>query len=390
MYKYRIYPSKKQQIRLINSFKICKEIYNKLLEISIETYKSYSKTLGRFDYNKHLARKYPNIPGQVKQNVSHRLHQAFQNFFRKVKDKSWKKKGFPRFKNKVNSMTYPSGVDGRGKRCGFWFNSEKRLYISKIGIVPIVIHRPIKGKIKTLTIKKNSAGQWFAVFVCEIDFPQIKLPSKKRIGIDLGIENFATISNGELIENPRHIIKAEKRLKLLHRRLNRKKKRSINWRKAKFRLARQYLKVSNQRTDFLHKWSHKISRSYSFIAVEDLNVKNMVKNHYLAKSINDASWNKFIQMLSYKAVTCGGQLVKVNPRNTSKTCNECGVIVDMPLSKREFQCPECGFTCHRDLNASLNILSIATGCGEFTPVGDTVRPSMKARIIEAGTICNKS
>jgi len=380
MYRFRIYPSQKQKLRIINSFKICKAIYNELLDISKKTYKESGKTLRKFDYNKHLTGKYLEIYSQSKQNVSDRVHKAFSNFFRRVKDKSCKKKGFPRFKSRVNSITYPQS--------GFKLLSDKRLKLSKIGNVPIVLHRVPKGKIKTLTIKQNTAGQWFATFACEVKIPEVKHTSSEKVGLDVGLESYAVLSNGKFIDNPRHILKAEKMLKRLQRRLSRKKKGSVNRRKAKFRLAKQHIKVANQRIDFMHKLSHKLTQSYSFIAVEDLNIKSMLGNHWLAKSISDASWNSFVQMLSYKAVTCGGQLVKVNPRNTSKTCSKCGKIVDMPLSKRTFHCPNCGFVCHRDLNASINILKVGQDLPKLNACEDTVRPSLlKARVVEAGTIC---
>ncbi|MBI4451012.1 IS200/IS605 family element transposase accessory protein TnpB [Candidatus Woesearchaeota archaeon] len=193
-------------------------------------------------------------------------------------------------------------------------------------------------------------------------------PSDEKVGVDVGIENFVTLSNGEIASNSRHLVKSEKRLALLQRMLSRKKKGSKNRAKARFKLARLHDNIVNQRADFLHKLSHKLTRAYSFIAVEDLNVKGMTQDHCLAKHINDASWNTFVKMLSYKAVTCGGQLAKVNPRNTSKTCSKCGTVTEMPPSKRDFLCPNCGFACHRDLNASLNIQGRAGLARTPTPV----------------------
>ena len=323
---------------------------------------------------------------QVLQNVSDRLHKSFDNFFRRVKEKKSGKKvkvGFPRFKSRIKSITYPQS--------GFKFLNERSLKVSKIGSIPIVLHRIPRGKAKTMTIKQNKTGHWFAFFSCEAETQPVKHPSAEKIGIDFGIEHFATLSNGEAINNPKFLIKSEKRLKRVQRRLSRKKKGSANRREERFRLARQHLKVANQRSDFLHKLSHRIARTYSFIAVENLQIKNMVHNHYLAKSISDVSWGNFIQMLSYKAVTCGGQLVKVNPRGTSKTCSQCGTLVDMPLSKRTFHCPNCGLVLHRDLNASFNIYDRAGLARISTPVDDCVRPSLlKATVVEAGTIYQKS
>lgn len=378
MFKYRIYPSEKQKVRLINSFKICKEVYNTLLDLNKKLLITNKYGLDSLIIDlKCCNPTIKNVHSQVLQNVSDRLSKAFDNFFRRIKENS-KEKGYPRFKSRINSITYPQS--------GFKFINERRLYASKIGSIPIVLHRTPKGKIKTMAIKVNKAGQWFACFSCEIPEVKVKHPSKEKIGIDMGIESFATLSNGEFIENPKYLIKAERKLKRVQRRFSRKKLRSNNRRKYRFKLAKQHLKVFNQRTDFLHKVSYGIAKSNSFIAVEDLQIKNMVKNHHLAKSINDVSWGNFLNMLSYKAVKSGGKFVKVNPRNTSKTCSNCGTIIDMPLSNRIFKCPSCDFVCHRDLNASLNVLG--QGLSESTPVGDTVRPSfLKAGVVESGTIC---
>ena len=382
MYKYRLYPSKIQKERIINSLKTCKAIYNEILALNIDAYKFGKVTLSGFDCNKYLTGKFKEIHSQSKQNVSDRVHKAFANFFRRVKDKSCKEKGFPRFKSIVNSITFPQS--------GFKFISNRHLKVSKIGNLPIILHRVPKGKIKTLTIKQNKTNQWFAVFSCELPDVQVKHPSTEKIGIDVGLENFATLSNGERIENPRYLIKAESRIKILQRRVSRKVKGSANRRKAKFRLAKQHIKVVNQRTDFLHKLSHRIAKTYSFIAVEDLNVKGMLNNHWLAKNISDASWNVFLNMVSYKAVNSGGECVKRNPRNTSKTCSECGAVMDMPLSKRTFQCLNCGFVCHRDENASINILNGMGGLPKTdTPVetsSSATEQSVVSAVVEAGTI----
>jgi len=378
MYQYRLYPSRKQTELLFNSFKTCKTIYNELLELSIETYKTSGKTLKCYDYNKHLTGKHRELHSQVKQNISDRVYKSFQNFFRRAKDSLYKKKGFPRFKSSIHSITYPQS--------GFKFISQRRLHVSKIGNVPIVLHRIPKGKIKALTIKRNKAGQWFAIFSCEIDIKPVKHKSKEQVGIDVGLEQFATISNGIAIDNPRHIKKAEERLNRLQRRVSRKIKGSKNRRKAIHLLAVQHLKVANQRTDFLHKLSKEITQKYGFIAVEKLNINGMVKNHHLAKHITDASWDTFIRMLEYKAVTSGSRLVKINPRNTSKTCSKCGAIADISLNQRQFNCPACGFVCHRDLNASINILKVGRDSPEPNACGHGVRPShLKAVVDEAGT-----
>jgi len=267
--------------------------------------------------------------------------------------------------------------------------SDKKLFVSKIGNIPIVLHKVPKGKLKTFTIKRTAVG-WFVIFSCD-NIPVEKIEAEdNHIGIDVGIESFAVLSNGTKIENPKFLRKSEKKLARLQRRLSRKKKGSKNRRKARFKVAKIHERIFNQRQDFLHKTSLTIVKQFKIISVEKLQIRNMVKNHYLARSINDVSWGYFVQMLSYKVEKTGGQLIKVNPKNTSRTCSRCGAIQDMPLSKREFKCLSCGFVCHRDLNASINIDTV--GQAEFQALGLDVRPPLleKAVEYELGTICKSA
>lgn len=375
-FKYRIYPSKKQVIKLNKTISDCCFIYNKLLEDRINAYKNDKTNISQFNLNNITKDIDVYVYSQVKQNISKRINDAFNDFFRRVKEKKGKV-GFPRFKtlNRYKSITYPQK--------GFKFISEKKLFVSKIGNIPIILDRVPKGKLKTFTMKKTALG-WFAIFSCsDVPIEHIEVPDNS-IGIDVGIESFAVLSNGDKIENPKFLRKSEKKLAKLQRRLSRKKRGSSNRRKAKFKVAKLHERIFNQRQDFLHKTSFYIIKQFKIISVEKLQIRNMVKNHHLAKSINDASWGYFIQMLSYKVERTGGQLIKVNPRNTSKTCSNCGTIIKMPLNKRTFKC-KCGFVCHRDLNASLNINTL--GQREINACEHDVRPlETKAIVDEAGTI----
>ena len=376
-FKYRIYPSQKQVIKLNKTISNCCFVYNKLLETKINAYKTDNTNLSQFDLNKIAKDIDVPVHSQVKQNISKRINDAFNHFFRRIKAKKGKA-GFPRFKNlnRYKSITYPQS--------GFKIVSENKLFVSQIGNIPIVLDRVPKGKLKTFCIKKTAIG-WFAIFSCaDVPIEHIEVENN-QVGIDVGIENFATLSNGEVIANPTFLKKSEKKLARLQRRLSRKRKGSSNRRKARIKVARLHERIFNQRQDFLHKTSFSIIKRFKIISVENLQIKNMVRNHHLAKSINDVSWNSFLQMLSYKVERTGGQLVKVNPRNTSKTCSNCGSIMEMPLSKRTFKCLNCGFVCHRDLNASININT--AGQAEINACGLDVRPSsLKAIECEAGTI----
>jgi putative transposase len=363
-------------------------VYNKLLEDNTVGYKSTGKgKTSQFHFNARLKKlresdgKFSSVHSQALQNVSKRLSGAFNNFFRRLK--AGEKPGYPRFKSRVHSITYP--------QAGFKFASDRRLRVSKIGRIPIVKHRDLQGKVRTLTVKQNKLGQWFVVFSCVVDTPKVKHKGG-RVGIDVGLTHFATLSDGMKVDNPYHLFKSEHHLKLLHRRLSRKKKGSMNRLKVKYRLAKQELKVANQRTDFLHKLSHTLTQKYKTLSIENLNIKGMVRNHCLSKHIHDAGWGMFAQYLTYKAVTCGGLTVCVNPNGTSMECNKCGHIQAMPLSQRTFKCESCGNIEDRDVNASKNILARGTaGLAETHACGDstTTRPSAHrraSRVAETGTI----
>ncbi|MFH1638063.1 MAG: transposase [Candidatus Woesearchaeota archaeon] len=388
-YKFRLYPSKKQQALLFKNFQICKEVYNTLLEESKEL-----QTTNKYIFNS-LVRDikitckdyYSQVHSQVLQNVSDRLSKSFSHFFRRVKgQKSGMrvKAGYPRFKSKVRSITYPQK--------GFKSVECRKLFVSKIGLIPIKLHREIKGRIKTLTILVNSANQWHACFSCEVENKKQPHPSTEMLGIDVGVEHFATFSNGEHIANPKFLVNSHNKLKTEQRRLSLKKKGSSNRKKQRLKVARQHNRISNLRSDFLHKLSHRLAKSYSFIAVENLQIKNMLRNHHLARSISDASWGTFIDLLSYKVVTYGGQIEKVNPRGTSKTCSSCGKQIDMPLAKRQFNCPRCGLDLHRDVNSAIKILTDgrAGRARTYTPVDRTASAPLffgeASGLEEAGTL----
>jgi len=366
MFKFRLYPSKKQVNILENQLNLCRQTHNWLLASCKGTYEETGKTLTEFDLNKNLiALKHQKpeitpVHSQVLQNISKRIKDAYTGFF--TRRKAGLKAGLPRFKKhgSYKSITYPQS--GFKIKC-------KKLYLSKIGDIRITQHRDIQGQIKTLTIKRMPSGKWFAIFSCVVESDPVKHP-KKEVGIDVGLKTFAILSDGTTVDNPRFYRKSEKRLAHLQRNLSKKKKGSNNKNKARVKVARLHEHIQNSRTDFLHKESRKIVDTYENVYVEDLKIQNMVKNHCLAKSISDAGWGIFINMISYKAESAGGRLVKVNPRNTTQNCSQCGNKVQKSLSERTHDCPYCGLIMDRDLNASKNILKIGKELAEYTPVGE--------------------
>jgi len=376
-FRYRMYPSRVAEKTMFETLEVCRRVYNELLEISRETYQNTGKGLTQFDMNRcirYLDSHSYTVHSNVLQNVSDRLDKTFRHFFRRIRERHEGKKikaGYPRFKKKgaVKSFTYPQK--------GFKLDNHI-LYLAKIGKVNLRIGRKqnrVEGKIKTLTIKKMPSGKWFAIFACEIEARIRRNKNKRKVGIDVGLESFATLSDGTVIENHRFLVKSEKILKIMGRRLSRKEKGSKRREKARIKLARIYEKIHNQRYDFLHKTTKMLVNKFSYIAVENLNIKGMVRHPYLAKHINDASWNCFIEMLGYKAESGSGRVVKVNSSGTSQICSQCGNIVLKTLAVRWHKCPICGLQISRDLNSARLMLNRATAgtaeshaCGDGSPL----------------------
>lgn len=354
-YKFRIFPSKTVVKKLERTLSACRTLYNSELEYEKQLWFSEKRFVGRDELNllipdwKTINPDLKKVHSQVLQNVSDRLVKSFENFFGRVG--RGEKAGFPRFKSKdrYDSFTFPQS--------GFGFE-DNELKLSKIGMVNIKRHREIEGKVKTLTINKTCTGKWFANFSV---VKEIKVRQKnfgKCVGIDVGLNSFYADSEGNKVDNPRWLRRSEERLKLLQRQHSKKRKGSRNRKKSRFKIAKLHEKIVNQRNDFLHKQSRKLVDNYPLIAVEKLSIKNMVRNPYLAKSINDASWRRFLQLLSYKAEEAGGRIVEVDARGTSQRCI-CGNVVKKSLAVREHKCSECGRNLDRDVMSAMIIKASA-------------------------------
>lgn len=351
-YKYRLYPTKEQAQALADTLELCRVLYNCALEQRKTAYRRCRVSIKRLQQQAELPEikehipEYKQIYSQVLQDVIHRIDASFRNFFRRIK--SGEKPGHPRFKGKgwYDSFTYPqSGFSLSDNKCG-----NQKLRLSKIGKVRIRVHRPLVGAIKTCTIKREGS-HWYACLAVE-DAPIEIVPTNKAVGIDMGLLAFATLSDGTAIENPRYLRTSEAKLKREQRILSRREKGSNSRKKQKVKLGKLHRKIANQRRDFLHKESRKLVNNYDTLVFEDLLVKNMVKNHHLAKSISDASWSKFIQYCTYKAESAGKQVILVNPRGTSQVCSNCGAMVRKTLAVRVHKC-ECGLELDRDVNAAI-------------------------------------
>ncbi|QLJ53483.1 MAG: Mobile element protein [Candidatus Fermentimicrarchaeum limneticum] len=326
---------------------ISKNLWNKLLEANKKKYEEEKKFIPKSEMQRMV--KECGLYSQTAQVLSHRLYNSIKM---KVKAKNeGKKTGFPRFKSfeRMKSLHYPQ----------FGFSLENKLKITPFGEIAIKKHREITGRIKTLTLKRESSGKWFAIFTVEQGKQQPKINGGEAVGIDLGLKNFVTFSNGKIIQNPRHLKRWEDKLVFIQRELSKKKKGGSNRKKAKVRVAKLHEKIADCRRDFLHKISTELVNDYSIIALEKLASKEMSEENY-GKQIRDAGWNMFANMLAYKAEGAGCKVVFVDPRNTTKECSSCGALVDKTLRDRAHNCPFCGLSIDRDLNAARVILIRAT------------------------------
>jgi putative transposase len=377
-YKYRIYPNKATAEKLQWVLDRARELYNAALSERKDAYRMAGKSISYYEQKRDLVEikeirpEYQEIASHVLQDVILRVERAFQGFFRRVRN--GEKAGYPRFKgrNWYDSFTYP---DGAG-----WKVDGKHLHLSKLGTVKVKFPRKkqsiedaIQGTIKTLTIKREGE-HWYCIFTCEVEIEKLPI-SYEDVGIDLGVTHFAALSNGEFLEPSKQYRKAEKKLAKLQQALSRKKRGSHRRTRAVKQLAKVHRKVRNQRRDFCHKASRQIVNRYQVIVLEDLQMANMVKRPKpkqdestgaylpngasakagLNKSIYDAGWGMFTEMLQVKAASAGREVVLVEPKYTSQLCSGCGAIVQKDLAERWHSC-ECGTELDRDTNAAKVIL----------------------------------
>jgi len=346
-FQFRIYPGRKQEVVLNRTLSTCRHLYNDSLA-ERKRQAELNKLRKQFDifpwgkpewinkYDQMLdltASKTPyqkEVFSQVLQDAIKRVDKSFKNFFNGF--------GYPRFqgRDRYNSFTYPQS--------GFELKDGK-LILSKIGTIKIILHREIEGIIKTCTIKRD-IDHWYVSFSCEIDNP-VLVEIKTKTGIDVGLIDLITLSNGEQIEPPKFLRKSEDNLIHKQKRLSRKKKGSEKRSKQRIIVAKVHRRIRNQRKDFAHKTSRMLVDNYDLIKFEDLQIKNMVQNHHLAKSISDAGWYQLMNFTEYKAAYAGKFVEFVNPAGTSQTCI-CGFHVPKKLSERIHRCPSCGLVMGRD------------------------------------------
>jgi putative transposase len=358
-FQYRLFPNKKQVKALEATLEECRWLYNHLLEKRRDAWEQEGKSLslyGQQETFSQLKEERPSLKGvhsQVLQNVAVRIDLAMKAFFRRCK--AGEKPGYPRFrgKDRYDSFCFP--------QTGFSLTHDNRVCLSKMGSLKMKYHRPVKGKLKTLTIHKSSTGKWYASFSCDME-PERLPENPECVGIDVGLKTFATLSNGQEIANPRFFRKEEKALAKVQRTHSQLAKGTPERRKHRKVVARVHERIAWTRKNFTHQQSRKIVNQFGVICVEDLSVNRMVHTHCLAKSISDAAWSAFFDQLAAKAEEAGRELIKVNPAYTSQTCSRCGHRQKMPLSERTYHCPCCLLVIDRDVNASRTILALGLQC----------------------------
>jgi len=377
-FEYRIRPNKKFVAACEKALGDSRFVYNCALEQRIRVYNASGKTISFYEQSRQLTEARDELPEiksalrTIQSDALERLDEAFIAFFKRLK--AGQKPGFPRFKSRDRYHTFSQKYE-KVRPCPI---KGDKLTVPGVGTCRIRLSRPVEGRCKQLRITRRADG-WYVLLVCEMPKPAPLAPSGQTVGVDVGIKSFATLSTGEEIANPRHLKQAADQLAREQRRLARKVKGSQNRGKARGKVALRHLRVHRARKHFHHEEAAKLVERFDRIAVEDLNIRGMVRNHRLAKAILDVAWGQFFAITKSKAESAGRTFERVNPRYTTQTCSNCGHIQKMPLAIRVYECEKCGFVCGRDHNAAINLDSVRASGPEPDACGERKRSKKQER-----------
>ena len=364
-YRFRIYPTKEQEVLFAKTFGCTRYVYNYFLNLRNTQYSENHISLSRYDCIKLIPSMkscketiwLKEVDSIALQSSIEYLDEGFKRFFEDIKKPKSQRRGVgkPKFKSKHDKQSYTTKNVNNSIRI-----VNNMMLLPKIGIIKFDYHREVCGIIKRATITKSKSGKYYISLICDsVEYLQ-REPTGALVGIDLGLDSFITTSDGQKIEPQKYYRKAEKRLKRLQRKMSRKPKGSKNREKSRIELAKQSEKVANKRNDFQHKLSRDLVNTYDVICLEGLNVKGMQKNRKIAKSIQDAGWSTFVSKLEYKANFEDKVVIKVDRFfPSSQLCSNCGYknVEVKDTSIRKWECPQCGARHDRDINVSINILS---------------------------------
>lgn len=367
-YRYRLYPTKKQQDMLSKILGVACWLYNQALDYRRKRWNESRQSVNYYE-QAGMWRDWRNEPGDnplrilnmsAGQQVLRRLDRAYKEFLKG-------RRGKPRFQkpSRFNSVNYKPG-DGASVK-------NNRLYVQNVGLIKVRWHRELPdGKIKNIIVLRKPSG-WYVLYQVELPEQMVERSTNPPVGVDVGIAHALALSDGTIFDSPKSLQTSLKKLRVLQRSVSRKKKGGKNWRKAVRKVARLHEHIANKRSDWWHKITKTLINTYGMIALEDLTLKFMLQNKNLSRSAYDVGLGMFRRMLDYKAMEAGVEIVTVDPRNTSQACSGCGSIVLKGLGVRIHHCSNCGLTLDRDVNAALNILRLGHSRWALTyPVGESV------------------
>ena len=363
VYKYRLYPTRKQCAAMDSTLERLRHLYNAALQERRDAWQKQRLSISKKNQDHQLKAireddpEYKALHFHLLQDVTKRLDLAYQAFFRRVK--AGQMPGHPRFKGRDRYRTF-TFKDVAHRNGAYVMNNGKKVHLSGVGNVKVRLHRPFEGVVKQISVTKTGYGHWYVQYICD-DVPAKPLPpTGKATGIDLGIENFVALPDGEMVPNPRYSKAGAPHVAIAQRRQSRRVKRSNRWRKAVRLVAVAKAKESRRRDDYQHKVALDLIQRFDIICVEELNILGLARG-WLRKHVYDVAWGSFLGKLKDKAGSAGRELRWVDPRGTSQRCSRCGTVVLKDLNVRTHRCPHCGLVIHRDTNSAREIFFLGMG-----------------------------